>query len=132
MIPVNIDVTKLLPYTLGLAIVAGVGISIYLGFQKIEEAGKAKQRIEELEAQIVQRDFALDAWVSVKRQWDADQKAAAELQAQQDAELAAARRAAELNRRKYREALDQLEEADRACAARPVPAAVDGLLGQRH
>lgn len=87
-------------------------------------------RVLELEGLLAQRDAALDGWVKRQAEWDAQQLAAITLAAQQDTELAAARRDAETNRRKYRDALKQLDAADAACAARRVPAAVDGLLGR--
>lgn len=51
-----------------------------------------------------------------------------ELIAKRDAELAAIRAALNNEKRKYRDAIAQLEGADRDCALRPVPAPVDFLL----
>lgn len=87
-------------------------------------------RVLELEGLLAQRDKALADWQKRQAEWDAKQLAAIALAAQQDTELAAARRAAETNRRKYREAIEELAGADADCAARRVPAAVDGLLGR--
>jgi hypothetical protein len=98
--------------------------------ERTAKAAADAARVVELEGLIAQRDLALDGWRKHQEAWDAEQLAAITLAAQQDTELAAARRVAETNRRKYREALERLDEADRACAARRVPAAVDSLLGR--
>lgn len=127
----------LLKYWRPLALAAAVGVAAWLVWDTATDwrdaavqAAADAQRVSELEEAVRERDEALKGWQRRAGEWEVAQQAALALQAQQDQELAAARRAAELNRRKYRDAIAKLDAADAACAARPVPAAVDGLLGR--
>jgi multidrug resistance efflux pump len=124
-------------YWLEALVMLGVAATGYYVYNEIKDwqafaakAGADAARVAELEGVVAQRDQALLDWQTRKEEWDKAQKASAALAAQQDIELAAARRNAENNRRKYREALEQLDEAARACADRRVPAVVDGMLGR--
>lgn len=123
---------KAIPYALFGLVLFSLAVGIYFGLKRIEELGAAKARISELEGLVEARDSALQGWRERAEMWEAEKQAAVAMQAKQNEELAAARRQAEQNRRKYRDALAELEQADRDCASRTVPPAVDGLLGQRH
>lgn len=100
-----------------------------------KKAGEDAAQVVALNAVIAERDQSIadkDAKLAAAAKMLADfeerAKKDAALVAKRDAELAAAQAALNIQKRKYRDALDQLEGADLACALRTVPPAVDFLL----
>jgi hypothetical protein len=92
------------------------------------KAGADAARVLELEAVVADKDAKLAAAVKIIADFEERAKKDAELVAKRDAELAAARAALNIQKRKYNDALKQLQGADLACALRTVPPAVDWLL----
>lgn len=93
-----------------------------------KKAGEDAARVVELEgklAESVARNATLAGEVAKLEKKAKDDL---ELIAKRDAELAAIRAALNTEKRKYHDALAQLEGADRDCALRPVPSAADRLL----
>lgn len=92
------------------------------------KAGEDAARVVALEGKVAE-SVARNATLA-KQIADLEKKAKDDLEliARRDAELAAIRAALNTEKRKYRDALAQLEGADRDCALRPVPAPVDFLL----
>ena len=129
----NIDVSKLIPWALGLALIAGTGWAIKSAIDNWQEAtAKAATdaaKVTELEGLLVARDEALEAAGERLKLLEAKAESDALLLAQRNNEIAAAQAALNIQKRKYRDALAKLEGADLECALRTVPSAVDFLLG---
>lgn len=109
----------------------GIGYGIVKAYNgAIERAQAAESDKAAAVAAVVERDAELASWVTREREWkEAQEQAAAALLAKTE-EAAARERELAIKEEEYRHALKQLPQAERDCAAMPVPAAVDRLLGQ--
>jgi hypothetical protein len=129
-------------YWLEALVMLGIAATGYYVYGEIKEwqaftkkAGEDAAQVVALNAVIAERDQTIadkDARLAAAAKMLADSeeraKKDAALVAKRDAELAAAQAALNIQKRKYRDALNQLEGADLACALRTVPPAVDFLL----
>lgn len=128
----DIDISKLIPWVLGLAVLLGTGWAVKSGIDNWQEAtAKAATdaaRVLELEGLLSAKEEALTAAGERLKVLEAKAEADALLLTQRNTEIAAAQAALNIQKRKYQNALELLEGADLECALRTVPPAVDWLL----
>lgn len=126
MIPIQY---KLLAGGLALAMCAGIGWAVVAKYNSaIEQAQAAKQVTRQLYTQVRERNAVISAWQKREKALLALHAEDAKALTTKTAEAeAAAKRIAKLTG-DYRHAIANLPQAERDCAAMPVPAAVDGLL----